>query len=377
MFYSFVDEIKNIRKENKISINNKNSNRYSIIVDEENSTQSAYCSSIPIYNLHSKKYVSRKFVSEASGFVYRGSNSVVNINENGFVLKNAEGIAEFDFPVTNIRECGYKLICSECEYYPTGNGIVVRSYTTEKPIIFHIHFDNKIYGLHTNSKCFSIMSDKFKPFFTISSIGIINDKGKICSQAVVTYQKGSHNDYAILIEPATKSYGSIMVEINLYEQKIVQDTTVDSKYPDENNAFGGTAYIGDSYTFGEQWLYLRPDISKIPYVHGKRIHKVNLYIPKLNISTQLLKVSQSARRFCSFGSTWDTKVESTTNDIEGENINDYVVFDISKYMITPQQKTLIQPEGLILKSAHNNQGFTAISTGDNFWRPQILEINYT
>ena len=76
----------------------------------------------------------------------------------------------------------------------------------------------------------------------------------------------------------------MLFEANLYESKQIQDTTVESANPEVNNAFGGTAFIGNTTEFGEQWLYSRPDYSKFSELTDRQIIKAVLHMPKLNRS---------------------------------------------------------------------------------------------
>jgi hypothetical protein len=180
----------------------------------------------------------------------------------------------------------------------------------------------------------------------------------------------------VQFSPVSSIGNAVMFEINLYEPKLFQDTTVESKNPGENNAFGSTAFIGDSETFGEQWLYSRLDYSKISEVVGREIRKVILHIPQYNDSRVALDVFTPVQRFCSFGSTWDNKIAYAAKTAESSAMQRYHNLDLTALLTDRRNHSFIMPEGLVLKSKIKGSGYAAVATGDNYFTPQILEINY-
>ena len=161
----------------------------------------------------------------------------------------------------------------------------------------------------------------------------------------------------------------------MQDEKLFQDTTVESKNPKQNNAFGGTAFIGSTDAYGEQWLYSRPDISKIKDLFNKSIKKAVLYIPTLNQSGTLLTMVGLKTRFCSFGSNWNNKKMGYVNVSSSESVPGYHRIDITN-IITNSYRIQPGTEGWIIKSGSKDNGFSVISTGDSFYAPQILEITF-
>lgn len=88
----------------------------------------------------------------------------------------------------------------------------------------------------------------------------------------------------------------------MYENKFFQDTTVENLHSTVNNAFGSTGFIGNTALYCEQWLYSRPDFSRMAEVMNKRVNKTVLHMPKYNNSNVELGAYKVASRFCSFGS---------------------------------------------------------------------------
>ena len=206
-----------------------------------------------------------------------------------------------------------------------------------------------------------------------------------------------------------------MFEINMYEPKLIQDTTVESANPYENNAFGGIAFIGNTKEYGEQWVYSRADIDKISVFIGRTVNRAVLHIPRLcgELSMEALRLT---KRFCSFGANWDNKITDSDSLIKAELNKDYYTVDVTDIISSDKPRTIIKSEGLILKpsselfSKSNSEqfskfssksnleqssklsseqssesylktrseisGFTAVATGDSYFMPQVLEINF-
>ena len=89
---------------------------------------------------------------------------------------------------------------------------------------------------------------------------------------------------------------------------------------------------------------------------------------------ELMTVGLSTR-FCSFGSTWKNKKAGSQKTNLSETISEYHKIDVTD-MITYNQRLLTASEGWIIKSAVKDSGFSAISTGDSFYAPQILEVTF-
>ena len=165
------------------------------------------------------------------------------------------------------------------------------------------------------------------------------------------------------------------MEANLYEPKLFQDTTVESKNAKVNNVFGGIGFIGSTKEFGDQWLYSRLDFTKISELNDKKILRVVFHLPKLNTAAIELTSSKVAARFCSFGSTWDNKIAEASAFNESQITDNYIDLNLMP-VLTDKQGRLQRGEGFILKAKKKNSGFAVIATGDNYFAPQILEINY-
>jgi len=229
--------------------------------------------------------------------------------------------------------------------------------------------------VRANDKYFALMSERFRPFVVFSCIGTSDANGNIISPAKISYQKITDRKYTASVVPCSSLGKSILIEANLYEPKLFQDTTVESKNTKVNNAFGSIGFIGSTKEFGEQWLYSRPDFTKMSELNDKKILRAVLHLPKLNTGAVELTSSKVTARFCSFGSTWDNKITeaSAFND---SLITDYYIDLNMMPVLTDKQGRLQRGEGFILKAKKKNSGFSVVATGDNYFSAQILEVNY-
>ena len=220
------------------------------------------------------------------------------------------------------------------------------------------------------------MLEEYRPFITVSSIGGINEKGNVVAPSILRNEKITSRESKLSVIPQSPQSTSVLFEINMYEQKLFQDTTVESKNPDTNNSFGGIAYIGKTDLYGEQWLYTRPVISYLSEFVDKKVNKAILHMKKFNKNEVPLSGHKIESRFCSFGSTWNNRISNRGCFAKSYSRNDFVSLNITQIVVDLKLGYLIQSDGFIIKSDSIFNEFSALSSGDNFYAPQILEINY-
>lgn len=372
---SVLSEISRLRNGDDLIIERKNTNRYRVVATETDGSKTAYYFTAPIYNIKTLKAVDLNFHSE-NGIAYAtGSNVGITVSEN-IKMENAEGLCFISLAdkISHITE--HEVVCGNERIYPTTNGVAMKlPCSEEKSYSFSIQTNKPFLEVRANDKYFALMSEQFRPFVSISCIGTLDVNGNIISPSKLTYQKINDRKYVISVTPCSPLGRSVLVEADLYESKLFQDTTVESKNPKLNNAFGGVGFIGTTNEFGEQWLYSRPDFTKMTELNDKKILNAVLHIPKLNNFSAELTVSKVSARFCSFGSTWDNKISESSMLTDPQINGGYIDLDMMP-VLTDKQGRLTSSEGIILKAKRKNSGFSVISTGDNYLFPQILEINY-
>ena len=368
---TILSEIKHLRGMQDFVIDRKNSNRYRILVREKMG-HTAYCFSTPIYNADTRKLIHLTFDKTKSGYTSKGSNSTISVCQNRCVLETRDGRIIILLKDTPIIQGVKDNAQSGVTVVPTLNGL--RFIVKGKTFNFLLKSEIKQNGIRFNSTCFSIMKEKFKPFFSVATLYAMNEKG-IFSPVEMKYQDKGSQTYELDLFHEVQD-GTFLFEINLYEPKLFQDTTVESVHPDKNNAYGAIGFIGKTKQFGEQWLYSRPDFSKIPDLTSDRIEKALLHIPILNNCSENVDVYIPQKRFCSFGSTWNKKVNASGKVASSNNRGRYITIDVTTMFTNRTEHTLVYNEGLILKKPKGKNNFIAISTGDCYSAPQILEIKF-
>ena len=366
-----LSEIKYLRGMQDFVIDRRNSNRYRVMVREPLG-HTSYCFSTPIYNADTRKLIHLNFDKTKSGYTIKGSNSTISICQNRCVLENREGRVVVSLKDTPMIQGVKEKTRSVVTIIPTLNG--VRFVVKGKTFNFLLKSETKQNGIRFNPTCFSIMQEKFKPFFSVATLYATNGKG-VFSPVEMKYQDKGAQTYELDLFHEVQD-GTFLFEMNLYEPKLFQDTTVESVHPDKNNAYGAIGFIGKTKQFGEQWLYSRPDFSKIPDLTSNRIDKVLLHIPILNDSSENVDVYIPQKRFCSFGSTWNKKVNASGKVASSNNNGRYITIDVTSMFTNRTERTLVYNEGLILKKPIGKNNFIAISTGDCYSAPQILEIKF-
>ncbi len=371
---SVLNEVRRLRGGITTVIDHSNSNRYCIVTEENDGSKTAYCFAVPIYNNRSKRLVDLRFYKNGRTWSACGSGAVIYVTDEIF-MEDEYGHCKVRLPetVTHVSENSVKY--GNAEIFPTLNGILVRaSCMAHRPFDVSLLSGQPFMSVRANDRCFSLMSEEFKPHITVSCIGVLNSAGQMIAPCRLEYRKNSEREYSLTMTHASPYGVTLLFEIDLHAEKLFQDTTVESLHPDVNNAFGGTAFIGNTAAYGEQWLYSRTDFSKISELYDKQIRKALLHLPSFGGYGAFTAYGLSAR-FCSFGSNWENKVRAAYEMADAVSSCGYQNLDITS-LITDSTQSLKHSEGLILKPKVKGGGFSAVSTGDSYFAPQILEVNF-
>lgn len=373
---SITEEIKKMRSDSSFNVDRTNNNRYAVVLDEDNSTKTAYFFTAPLYNNVTKKAVSMNFFNKDGDVHAVGTNAEITISDS-IRLKNDESYFVMPLREKITHSSSKSIYASKDEIFPTLNGIAYKCYINgQSSIDFEFEVGKTYYEIRSNDKYVSLMRERFQPFVTISCIGCINAANEIVAPVKISYFRTNQNKYRITLYPCSLDSKWILFEINLYEEKLMLDTTVESYHPSINNAFGSIAFIGNTSEFGEQWLYSRPDFYKLNTLDGKYINKAILHIPRFNTQKTNMDSYGVFARFCSFGSNWSNKKKETNRVSSAIEHGNYWNIDF-KGIVTDNNGRFKMSEGMILKPRKYEEGFAVISTGDSSYAPQILEINYS
>lgn len=373
---SVLGEISKLRNGSPIIIDYHNSSRYRLVVQENNGSKTAYYFSTPIYNRKTRKMIDFKFQSNGGAIYSTGSNTDIAIT-NSVLMENAEGSCKIALPQNTSLFSTQEAHCGNIVLLPTANGVALKcAVRGNEKVMFVVDVGQPFLNVRANDKYFALMKERFRPFVVFSCIGTIDTIGNVIAPAKIEYQKLTDKRYRIAISATSPLAQYILFEANLYENKLFQDTTVESMNPSTNNAFGSVGFIGNTTLYGEQWLYSRLDYSRIPEIMEKRIQKAVLHMPKFNQSNVELSAYKVSARFCSFGSTWDNKIPGETPVSDSSSKSGYQSLDFTSLLVDSRTKTITKSEGLILKPKVKGSGFSAIATGDSYLAPQIMEINF-
>lgn len=363
-----------MRKDISLDIDYNNQNRYRIVVNESDGSKTAYCFSVPIYNIKTRKSLDMNFSIDEKAFSFIGSNAHIMVS-NKILIKNEDGFCSIKLKHPVYCNSKKELITGHDYIYPTTNGIMYKAFCShENNITFELETEKYFPEIRENDRCVALMSQKFKPFATISCIGTADETGNIISPAILEYQRLTDKKYELKMHAKDPRGMWILFEANLHEEKLIQDTTVESNNPQTNNAFGTSAFIGNTSQYGEQWLYSKMNFEMLSDFADKQILKVVAHLPKHSTSNTIFDAFKVKSRFCSFGSTWFNKIPSSSfisKAIEKESNYD---LDLTRFFVATNGKFSC-PDGIILKPRTNNN-FSAIATGDSHFSPQILEVKF-
>lgn len=372
---SVLDEIRKLRKNNPLNIDKSNKNRHRIVVWEPRGEKTAYCFSPPVYDLLGN-LVDLKFTEQKDGIFFKGSSAEVVANDI-LTLKNKFGRCHLTFACPfQYKSEGY-MVCGSDVVFPTLNGIAYKAkIKNQEPFSFFLECEDPFLEVRENDKCFALMREQFKPFVTVSCIGVLDQNGSVIAPVKISSEKKGGQLYLLQLEPQCAEGEWLFFEINLYEPKLLQDTTVESRHPRMNNAFGGVAFVGTTESYGEQWLYIRPEFSTIVDLMNKRVQKVVLHFPKLGANCISISAFNIAARFCSFGSRWRNKVAQTSEAGKPTWAHRHLRLDITRFVVDPIGKQIKTTPGILLKPKTKGDTFSVFSTGDHYFAPVIMEIRY-
>lgn len=369
---SILDEIKKLRKENEFQVDINNTNKYRIVINENDGSKTAYYFSTPIYNYKTKHLLNLKYQKLGNQILYYGSNSEIIFRDNTITMENENFNCAILLKKSIVFNNEKQLICIKDKILPTTNGFVYKANCDGNNYFsFELIANSSFVKISSNNKYFSLNNEYNNPLITISCVGAAEYNGNIISPSKIKYEKINDDKFLITVTACSPMAKWNLFEVNLYEQKLIQDTTVESNNPTENNVFGGIAFLGQSHEFGEQWLYSKIDYSKMLDVFNLNTQKILLHLPQHNNFALNLCANKPTVRFCSFGSNWDNKVPTfRENEIKSILNNGYQTFDLTQYY-TDKYHRFVETTGITIKGQN---GFSVITTGDSYYAPPIFEV---
>ncbi|MCI8611817.1 MAG: hypothetical protein HFE66_07870 [Clostridiales bacterium] len=371
MHSSVLDAVRELRGETDLAISKANANRYRIVIHEQDGAQTAYYFSAPIYHLAERTLASLRFTDSGT---LQGTNGMISVFGNTMTLTKKQDKIYCDLGTGSLQRAGAIMIGEGIEIHPTLNGAAVKLCCDGEGTTIRIRTERPFWHIRANSKYFALMEEPFQPLLVLSGIGAFGDTGELYGGVKMSFQKVHDQEFTVWICSTSEDKRTLWFEINLYEPKLFLDTTVESRHPSENNAYGSTAFLGTTYFHGNQWLYTRPDYAILADVQSRELDRVQLYLPRYAGKETTLSGVTLSRRFCSFGSTWENKVDTERAFGEGRAEGRYHMLDLTNILVDPENHMLRQPDGWVLRA--KNGGYTAVSTGDSSFFPQILAVRF-
>lgn len=373
---SVLEQIKLLRNDEQMDFLTNYYNRYMLVIQEPGRIKTAYCFSVPIYSDLTDAIVDLRFQHSRTSSTHIGSSSKISIADSAY-FKNQYGTCNISLPGKIVKKTQNMIVIPSSDGYmevqPTLNGLLFKVPCEYKhTFTVRIKLEHPFESVRSNNKYFAIMREKFIPFITVSCIGTLNEKGDIIAPCEISFEQNNASEYSLTLESKSNFRKYIAYEINLHESKLFQDTTVESKHPRMNNAFGGMAFLGETEDFGEQWLYSRLELTNLPQLQTKKIVRSVWHIPMLNPHDDLLTLNRITARFCSFGSNWENKIAITDPLAESTVSNGYHHLDITGLIGDIKRKS----ENFVIRAKTPKGKPVVIPTGDSFYQPHILEVKF-
>lgn len=370
-----LDEIHKLRNGKALTVDRSNTNRHRLVAQEPEG-KTAYYFSCPIYELESRKLIDISFTEGSNCYIAKGSNSNISVSKGFAILENQDGKVETKLPEEEYQLVDDMLIAKTHTVKVTCNGLkITQKIRFGNSGIIRIKTDRPFNTIRSNGKYFALMQDRFLPFATVSLIGIKHGND-LCPTSMSLQKEDSYNFYSHL-NPRFKDDCEFVYEVSLYENKLIQDTTVETRNSRENNVYGAVSFLGNTDFLGEQWLYSKIDFPCLSELQGVNIKKAILHMPKIGGQDIDISAYGITERFCSFGSTWDTKIKETTEFSKASYANSYYSLDLTQFIVNHIKNFLGGQNGFILRNSTRHGGYTALVTADSYSDPLILEIRYS
>lgn len=346
---------------------------YVVSVSETDGTKTLYAFSVPVFRGKTRQLVCRSFAKKGEDHYLQGAAANIVAGKK-ICLKNEDGYCRIDLRKRVHSVTEDYITYEDATVFPTLNGVAVKvNRKAGVPFEFSLRLSQSFLQCRENNGSFSLMQREFQPFVTISCIGAFHPDGRNLAPCWLQSYRIGDGEYQLIVRHDAADARALLFEANLYTEKLFSDTTVESRNPGKNNVFGGAAFLGNTELCGEQWLYSRPDFSKVPEVYDKRICRAVFHMP-IFCTAVPLTAYRLPSRFCSFGSSWNNKVLPGKAAAKAVLNGNYLSFDIRNCIV--DKDGFLQPfEGLVIKPVQKRTEPAAVATADSYFAPQILELN--
>lgn len=378
---SIIDEIAYLRGQARTELEILQAYNNTICIKEDGPVKSVYCFGVPV--CREEQPVQLLFTHATHRSFFKGTSSFIRVDDNiemsseiGEIVVSAHWKAQMKKENAVYMIVEDPSVKSRAIVSPTFNGVsIMAPISNERTFKFRIQYYAQNLKVKNNGKYTAFLQKNNIPLFTVSCIGALNSGGKIISHCEIKHKKINDNVYELSVFTSENNANYLLFEINVYEPKLFLDTTVESKNIKLTNTFGGVAFMDNTDSFGEMWLYSKLNVSQLKILNDKKIINARLHIPNLNKSKQPLIFNDITAFFCSFDSNWENKIPIKESGRSDNTHNRYYTFDFTNH-ICDEKKRFRITNGFAIKANNENNGVSVISTSDCYYAPQILEIKY-
>ena len=278
MLQYILQKISELRREESTDYVMTDINPYRVSVRDKDS-MSSYIFGVPVRAKRDGVILDTSWRERNNVYEFHGTSpdSVIQVTADSVVLKKPRQRYSLFFEEWDSFEMGRKrLVGVHRDIESTTCGVkVTMAHTKGKVAALRLKADNVITDTRYNSQCFSFLERNNRPFATVAAMFHIGEDGEYYPLKL-TNEKVDDHTYLLRPEPSVQMDGQIVFEFNLYEDKVLQDTTVSEAMIWENNAFGSTAFIGRTDMFGDQWLYSKTTLVPLEEYFFSRILSIRL-----------------------------------------------------------------------------------------------------
>ncbi len=142
-------------------------------------------------------------------------------------MENVEGSCTIELAQKPTFVSEQEVYCGSNVIIPTTNGIAIKCNARDK-INFTVEVGQPFWKIRANDRYFAIMKKRFRLFVVLSCIGSLDAAGNVIAPARMEYKRLADKKYCITVSATSPLAQSVLFESSLYENKLSQDTIVES-----------------------------------------------------------------------------------------------------------------------------------------------------
>lgn len=398
-----IDFLKQYRNEESLSLLEETNNPYRVVCVNSDNTKSLYIFSTPVWkedfsgfidstinNYKSAGYSVRTYYpKQGDNCFYINGNSEeykvkitvpekIKLKYNGIVmLPTLYGLDThaLKYVIEGKDDC---LVYA----YNNANGFTLelKGFNSKdiKDLLFNIEMSKG--GAILNKPTYtSLMESEQKPNFIIKTFAIANND--ISEVSPILDNNGFGYNMSFESQKEYCKYDKFIINFEKYIESSIYDTTVHSKYKNENMVFSNHACIGMSDYWGEEWCYYRVAESQLINFESTNKDIIKSQVNFFNLSDNILEINKQRmnERWCSFNTLWDNKKNGIDcgNNISNNskfNFTSFNFFDESSYI---RSEKPAEDYGALMKpNKINKSDYLIIATADNYNNPPFIELVY-